>query len=58
MLIERSGGPRPVVALLNLRGLSGQLEVPRPIVGMDLISGARLKLAGRVAIPREPLILE
>ena len=58
VLIERSGGPRPVMALLNLRGLSGRVELPRPLAGSDLLRGTRVDLAGSIAIPREPLLLE
>lgn len=58
VLIERSGGPEPVTALLNLGGLSGAVLLPRPISGRDLLSGAKVGLEGRVAIPREALLVE
>ncbi|HUX42691.1 MAG TPA: alpha-amylase family glycosyl hydrolase [Rectinemataceae bacterium] len=58
VLIERSGGPRPVTALLNLGGLSGNATLSRRISGIDLISGAAVELEGRIAIPREGLLVQ
>lgn len=58
VLVERSGGPRPAAALLNLRGLSGRADLPRALSGRDLLTGAVVELAGRIEIPREPVLVE
>jgi glycosidase len=58
VLLERSGGPRPVTALLNLEARNGVVELPAPLRGRDLLSGARVDLSGKVAIPSEPLVVE
>ncbi|HUX38454.1 MAG TPA: alpha-amylase family glycosyl hydrolase [Rectinemataceae bacterium] len=58
VLIERSGGGHPVAALLNLRGLSGRVDLPRAMAGRDLLTGERVELAGRAAIPTEPILIE
>ena len=58
VLIERSGGGHPVAALLNLRGLSGRLDLPGAIAGRDLLTGERVELAAGAAIPREPVLIE
>ena len=58
VLIERSGGGRPVAALLNLRGLSGTIELPKGLRGRDLLSEKAVDLAGRSRIPSEPLLVE
>ena len=57
-LVERRGGARPVAALLNLDGRSGPLELPFPLAGTELLSGARIDLAGSIEIPAEPLLVE
>ena len=58
VLIERSGGDRPVVALLNLRGLSGTVELPGALAGLELLSGSEIDRSGHVDIPAEPLLVE
>jgi len=58
ILVERSGGPRPVAALLNLEGRSGETTLPRPIAGTELLGGRRLSLGLKAPIPLEPLLIE
>ncbi|MEI6875095.1 MAG: alpha-amylase family glycosyl hydrolase, partial [Spirochaetota bacterium] len=58
VLLERSGGERPAAALLNLAGRNGTVVLPAALKGHELLSGAPIDLEGRIAIPREPLIIE
>ena len=58
VLVERSGGGSPVAALLNLEGRNGTVELPLALKGNELLTGAPIHLEGRIAIPREPLIVE
>ncbi|HRY73666.1 MAG TPA: alpha-amylase family glycosyl hydrolase [Spirochaetia bacterium] len=58
VLLERSGEGRRAAALLNLDGRAGQVALPGPIAGAELLSGARVSLAGTVEIPEEPLLVE
>jgi glycosidase len=58
VLVERSGGPRRVLALLNLDGRSGRLELDSPLAGVDLLAGGRVALGGFIELPREPLLVE
>ncbi|MEI6386011.1 MAG: alpha-amylase family glycosyl hydrolase [Spirochaetota bacterium] len=60
VLVERSGGPRPVSALLNLRGLSGTVALPSgcSLSGRDLLTGAPVMLSGRIEIASEPILVE
>ena len=60
VLIERSGGPRPVSALLNLRHLSGSVKLPpgSRLHGRDLLTGAPVMLSGTIEIASEPILVE
>jgi hypothetical protein len=52
------GGSGSVAALLNLDGRSGKVDLPEPIEGRDLLSGAAVSLSGRVELGDEPLLVE
>jgi len=58
VLVERRGGTKPVAALLNLEGRSGKLELPFPLAGTELLSGAKVELSGSIEIPAEPFVVE
>lgn len=59
VLLERRGGGRRAAALLNLRGLSGRMSLPRALVGRNLLEGGRIELdSGPRPIPAEPLFVE
>ncbi len=58
VLLERSGGVRRVVALLNLDGRSGRVTLPEALAGRDLLTGERMALSGRVELRMEPIVLE
>jgi len=58
VLVERSGGVKPVAALLNLDGRSGRIALPEPIVGRDLLSGVDFGLERMVELMAEPVVVE
>lgn len=58
VLVSRSGGARPVVALLNLDGRCGKTRLPAPFSGTDLVSGAKVHLEGTIELGAEPLVVE
>lgn len=58
VLVERSGGLKPVAALLNLDGRSGRITVPAPIAGRDLLSGSDFGLERMIELMAEPIVVE
>lgn len=58
VLVGRSGGNKPVAALLNLDGRSGKVSLPGPISGRDVLTGKRVDLEGSIELPTEPLLVE
>jgi len=58
VLVERSGGPKPVAAILNLDGRSGNVPLPWPVAGRDIISGADCAFEGTMALTDEPFVVE
>ena len=58
VLVERSGGLKPVAALINLDGRSGRITLPKPMVGRDLLGGTDLALERMVELTAEPLVVE
>jgi len=58
VLLERSGGPKPVAALLNLDGRSGKVALPGSIVGRNLLGGQDFGLEGMAELTDEPVIVE
>jgi len=58
VLLERTGGTRPVRALLNLDGRSGTIHLPAPLGGRDILTRKRVSLEGTVALCVEPLVVE
>ncbi len=57
VLLQRSGGPQPVAALLNLDGRSGSVELPLSIRGRDVLGGHRVELGAVMALAAEPMVI-
>jgi len=58
VLLERTGGMRPVRALLNLDGRSGSVTLTAPLRGRDILTRKRVSLDGTVPLYAEPLVVE
>lgn len=58
VLLERSGGPKPVAAILNLDGRSGQVTLPWPVAGRDIVSGVDYAFEGTIELVDEPIVIE
>lgn len=57
VLLERSGGPQPIAALLNLDGRSGSIELPLSIKGQDVLGGRRVELGTAMTLSAEPIVV-
>lgn len=53
----RPARPR-YVALVNLEGRSGQVELPELLRGRDLLDGEEVSVEGTIVPPQEPVLLE
>jgi len=57
VLLQRSGGPQPVVSLLNLDGRSGSVDLSIPIKGRDVIGGNRVEFGTALTLSAEPMVI-
>ena len=53
-----NGGAGGVAAFLNLDGRSGKVDLPGPLEGRDLLTGAAISLSGRAELGEEPIFVE
>jgi len=57
VLLQRSGGPQPIAALLNLDGRSGSVDLPISIKGRDVIGGNGVEFGRVMALSAEPTVV-
>jgi hypothetical protein len=53
-----SGSASRFVAIVNLDGRTGRMELAKPIEGRDLLTGKDIRLSGSVEIPRGAILVE
>jgi len=58
VLLQRKGSQAHFTALCNLDDRSGKIELPKPLRGVDMLTGKRVNLGGIVELPRGTLIVK
>ncbi len=58
VLLEREGASSAFSAILNVDDRSGRVELSEPLIGEDALTGKKVRLEGRIELPRGALIVE